>query len=136
MNIFDRFYCSRCLAEIQSDEEVCPKCGYNPCGDSDGLALEEGTTLDRMRFHVGAVRRRLRAGYVYGAFDYVKGRPVYLFEYFPPMGLVRDEESGSRVIVPGECKADFTDGMKRLAGSLSPRHKFFLSNNTLYVFRP
>ena len=136
MNVYDRFYCSRCLAEIRSYEERCPRCGYDPSAPSDSLALEEGTTLERMRFHVGAVRRKLRGGYVYGAFDYVRGRPVYLFEYFPAMGLTRDERSGSRIVVPAGREADFTAGMRRLAGRLGPRHKFFLSNNTLYVFRP
>lgn len=136
MNIYEKFYCSRCLCEIFCDDEACPECGYDPSSPSDPLALEEGTTLHRMRFHIGAVRRRLKGGYIYGAYDYVRNEPVYLFEYFPAMGLARDEESGSRVIIPPSREDDFAHGMKRLSSSLSYRHEFFCWNNTLYVYRP
>ena len=135
MNIGERFYCSRCLAEI-SDEYICPRCGYDPDTPADESALEEGTTLMGMRFHIGAVRRKLTGGYIYGAFDYVKQVPVYIFEYYPALGLSRDLESESRVIVPPDREAAFRDGMNRLKAGLSGRHESFSGNNTLYVFRP
>ena len=135
MNIGERFYCSRCLAEI-GDEYICPRCGYDPGSPADEDALEEGTTLMCMRFHVGAVRRKLKGGYIYGAFDYVKQKPVYIFEYFPELGLSREVESGSRVIVPHGKESAFKDGMNKLKAGLSARHEAFSENNTLYVFRP
>ena len=135
MNIGERFYCSRCLAEI-GDEYICPRCGYDPFSPADDAALEEGTALDGMRFHIGAVRRKLNGGYVYGAFDYNKQSPVYIFEYFPALGLKRDAESESRVIVPPDREAEFRDGLSRVKASLSAHHKAFSENNTLYVFRP
>ena len=134
MNIGEKFYCSRCLAELQ-DECVCKKCGYDSRAPSDESALEEGTLLDRMRFQVGAVRRKLKGGYVYGAFDYISQKPVYIFEYCPACGLRRDIESGSCVIVPKSHKSEFEEGMKKLSARLSPHHKVFSENNTLYVFR-
>ena len=134
MNIGETFYCSRCLAELQ-DEGVCKKCGYDSRAPSDEFALEEGTLLERMRFQIGAVRKKLKGGYIYGAFDYIKQRPVYIFEYFPAYGLRRDTESGSCVIVPQSLKGDVDRGMERLSASLSPHHKVFSENNTLYVFR-
>ena len=82
MNIGEHFYCSRCLSEI-GDEGICPECGYDPESPADKSALEEGTVLGNMRFHVGAVRERLKIGYVYGAYDYEERKPACIFEYFP-----------------------------------------------------
>ena len=135
MNIGENFYCSRCLTGLH-DEIICPKCGYDPRIQSDENALEEGTTLNGMRFHVGAVRKKLKPGYVYGAFDYIRSRPVYIFEYFPPLCLERDEASGSRVIVRPESEAEFCEGRRKLIASLNFHHSVFFENNTLYVFRP
>lgn len=136
MNIGEKFYCSRCLAELD-DEKPCSKCGYDPRLGSDNFpnAMEEGTTLQDMRFHVGAVRRRLKSGYIYGAYDYVRQKTAYIFEYFPAMGLIRDEDTGE-VIVPCEHKEEFERGMKKLLSSTSLRRKIFSENNTLYIFRP
>ena len=136
MNIGERFYCSRCLAELD-DEKLCSRCGYDPSGDSDIFpdALEEGTTLQNMRFHVGAVRRSLKSGYVYGAYDYGRQKPAYIFEYFPKIGLIRDEYT-DKVIVPPGHEAEFERGMKKLLLSANSRRKFFSENNTLYIFRP
>ena len=136
MNIGERFYCSRCLTELD-DEKLCIRCGYDPSVDSDIFpdALEEGTTLNDMRFHVGAVRRRLKSGYVYGTYDYGRQKPAYIFEYFPKIGLIRDEYSGE-VIVSPENETEFERGFKNLLSSASSRRKFFRENNTLYIFRP
>ena len=136
MNIGERFYCSRCLAELD-DEKPCSKCGYDPSGCSDifPAALEEGATLQNMRFHVGAVRRRLKSGYVYGAYDYDRQKPAYIFEYFPAIGLIRDKYT-DKVIIPSEHEAEFERGMKKLLSSGSLRRKIFSENNTLYIFRP
>lgn len=135
MNIGERFYCSRCLAELD-DEKPCSKCGYDPrgCADIFPNALEEGTTLQDMRFHVGAVRRRLYSGYIYGAYDYGRQKPAYIFEYFPAMGLMRDDYTG-KVIVPSEHKSEFERGMKKLLSSVKLRREIFSENNTLYIFR-
>ena len=139
MNIGEHFYCSRCLRELYSesgDEVKCTRCGYDPFDfDFDSNALEEGTTLDKMRFQIGAVRRKTKSGYVYGAFDYVKQRPVYIFEYFPDLNLGRDNLSGCEVIVPDNCKDKFSRDRKFLINSLNNHHKIFEENNTLYVFR-
>ena len=135
MNIGEKFYCSRCLAELH-DELICPGCGYDPRSQDDECTLEEGTTLMGMRFHVGAVRKKLRCGYIYGAFDYIAQKPVYIFEYFPSLPLAREGSSGSRVAVPKEREAEFERGIESIASSLKSRHRAFRENNTLYVFRP
>lgn len=134
MNIGEKFYCSRCLAELH-DEIICPKCGHDPRSTDDEYALEEGTTLKAMRFHVGAIRKKLKCGYFYGAFDYFREKPVYIFEYFPALGLKREEDSGSRVIIPERCQAEFEEGMRKLMAGLKCHHNIFCENNTLYAFR-
>ncbi|MBQ6774192.1 MAG: hypothetical protein IJP48_09050 [Synergistaceae bacterium] len=141
MNIGENFYCSRCLKELNSelgDEVKCTRCGYDPFDSKiDSHALEEGTTLNQMRFHIGAVRRKTKSGYIYGAFDYVKQRPVYIFEYFPDcvIELERDKLSCCNVIVPAECEDAFANGKRNLINALNNHHKIFAENNTLYVFR-
>lgn len=136
MNIGEKFYCSRCLTELD-DEKPCNICGYDPrnCVDIFPNALEEGTTLQNMRFHIGAVRRKLKGGYVYGAYDYDRQKPTYIFEYFPAIGLMRDEFS-SKVIVMPENEAEFEHGRKKLLSLVSFRRRIFSENNTLYIFRP
>lgn len=136
MNIGERFYCSRCLAELK-DDAACNICGYDPrnCENTFPDALEEGTTLHNMRFHVGAVRRKIKSGYVYGAYDYYKQKPVYIFEYFPAIGLTRDDNTGQVIILP-EHEAEFERGRKKLLLSVRLRRRFFSENNTLYIFRP
>lgn len=136
MNIGERFYCSRCLAEL-NDDVPCNICGYDPrsCENIFSDALEEGTTLQAMKFHIGAVRRRLKSGYIYGAYNYDSQKPVYIFEYFPAIGLMRDEYTG-KVIVPPEHEAEFESGSVKLLSSISLRRSFFTENNTIYIFRP
>ena len=135
MNIGEKFYCSRCLTEL-IEEEHCLKCGYSSFSQSDELALEEGTTLKNMRFHIGAVRKKLKHGYVYGAFDYINQKPVYIFEYFPAFTIGRDSESETVVIVPENLEIEFENGKAKIKAGLSSHHKTFAENNTLYVFRP
>ena len=136
MNIGERFYCSRCLAKLD-DEKPCWRCGYDPrdCAEIFPEALEEGTTLQGMRFHVGAVRRRLKCGYIYGAYDYDRQKPTYIFEYFPATGLIRDDFTG-KVIVPSGHEEEFEQGKKKLLESSSLRRIIFNENNTLYIIRP
>lgn len=134
MNIGKRFYCSRCLHEI-SDECVCEKCSYDPSSEADPNAIEEGTTLYNHRFQIGAVRRKLKAGYVYGAYDFLRHRPVYIFEYFPELSLEHDKFSDSVLCVNHEHEAEFTEGKSKLLKRLRGRYEFFCENNTVYVFR-
>ena len=143
MNIGERFYCSRCLKELYSesgDEVKCTKCGYDPFDSGSNIdkhALDEGTILNNMRFQIGAVRRKTKSGYIYGAFDYVKQRPVYIFEYFPnaKLNLERDNLSGCKIIIPDECRNEFSRGKKFLINTLNNHHKIFEENDTLYIFR-
>ena len=82
MNIGERFFCSRCLAEME-DEGVCPCCGYDPENKvevaPDG-GIEEGTLLEDGRYQVGAVIMHLKNGYIYGAYDHLRSAAGYILE--------------------------------------------------------
>ena len=99
MNIGEHFYCSRCLHELER-EGICDRCNYDPSAPVDKYALEEGAILNQRRFYIGAVREKLKIGYIYGAYDYLMLHPVYIFEYFPDIPLERDEVTGTEIRVP------------------------------------
>lgn len=54
MNIGEKFYCSRCMREME-DEGTCSHCGYDPGQPASRSALEEGTLLHSGRYQLGAV---------------------------------------------------------------------------------
>lgn len=134
MNIGERFYCSRCLHEL-ADERICDKCSYSPSILPDPKAIEEGATLLGRRFQIGAVRKKLKCGYIYGAYDFQRRRPIYMFEYFPELSLERDEASDYISCINQEQEAAFINGKKALLGILRDGYQFFRENNTVYVFR-
>lgn len=82
MNIGERFYCSKCLREIENDE-ICPHCGYDPSREWYSSALEEGTLLYNGRYQLGAVLGHGGFGITYAAWDLVLDMPVAIKEYYP-----------------------------------------------------
>lgn len=54
MNIGEKFYCSRCMREVDN-EGICRHCGYDPNQPAGRIALEEGTLLQNGRYQLGAV---------------------------------------------------------------------------------
>lgn len=133
MNIGEHFYCSRCLHELER-ESICDRCNYDPSAPVDKYALEEGTILNQRRFHVGAVREKLKIGYIYGAYDYLTQKPVYIFEYFPNMSLERDEATGTDVRVRQSDKSAFEEGKFHLLQALTHYCDLFEENNTVYIY--
>lgn len=136
MNIGERFYCSSCLAEL-SDEMICPVCGYDPAGAADPDVLKEGTLLKGIQYQVGAVNRRTRNYIVYGAFDYLRLRMVFVWEYFPLDLVMRAPSGNGRVTVLNDALADFETGKRRFICSTVGYGEWFRENNTVYlVFLP
>lgn len=82
MNIGERFYCSKCLREIDNDE-ICPHCGYDPSSEWYSSALEEGALLYDGRYQLGAVLGHGGFGITYAAWDLVLDMPVAIKEYYP-----------------------------------------------------
>lgn len=89
MNIGERFFCSKCLCELE-EENICCYCGYDPTLQIDVDALEEGTLLQNGRYQIGAVRTKDNVGYTYGAYDHIERKTRFLFEVFPENNAVRD----------------------------------------------
>ncbi len=133
MNIGEIFYCSRCLKQLDQ-EGVCIYCGYDPSSYVDADALEEGTLLCGKRFQVGAVNRRMRFGFLYGAYDFLKQKPVFIFEFFPSLKLDRDPRTGTIVIVSPENEARFNNELCCLKTALGHYCCISEENHTLYLF--
>ena len=130
MNIYENFYCSRCLAKI-NDDEICHKCGHNPSQPAPKNALKEGTLLNSMNFQIGAVRKKLKYGFIYGAYDYIRQMPVYIFEFFPQTASRNIDD----VTINENNTIEFQECRKKLIHNLNHHHKCFEANNTIYIYR-
>lgn len=89
MNLGERFFCSKCMVEIE-EEGTCPYCGYDPGEETDNSFLEEGTLLHNGRYQLGAVTGRGGFGITYAAWDLVLEMAVAVKEYFPVGYSFRD----------------------------------------------
>lgn len=92
MNIGEKFYCSKCLGELEGDEVegVCPKCGYDPSEAVGTSFLEEGALLYNGHYQVGAVIDQGGFGVTYAAWDLVLDQAVAIKEYFPRAYVTRN----------------------------------------------
>lgn len=133
MNIGEQFYCSRCMTEL-NEEGKCCKCGYDPSEKPDLNALEEGTLLQGIRFQIGAVREKTDLYYIYGAYDYLKQKPVYILELFPGIGLKRIEDRACP-ITP-ESEREFEATKAKVLSSITSYFERFEYNNTVYLSMP
>ena len=133
MNIGEKFYCSRCMAELK-EEGKCNSCDYNPSESADPCALEEGALLKGIRFQIGAVRERTDMYYIYGAYDYLKQEPVYILEIYPNIGLQRIDD----IICTNslELQKNFDEIKNRAISSIALLYEKFEFNNTVYFCIP
>ena len=128
MNIGDRFFCSSCMIELK-EEGKCEKCGYDPSKEADSNALEEGTLLQGIRFQIGALLKKTGMYYIYGAYDYLWQRPVYIYELYPNIGLERRSDT----VYPVPEKEKEFDEIKMNDRLFSFRNYEMLEyNNTVY----
>lgn len=100
MNIGEKFYCSRCLRELEGDaaEGICQMCGYDPSKAAETFFLEEGTLLYNGHYQVGAVIDQGGFGVTYAAWDLVLDQAVAIKEYFPKAYVTRNVTQDSAVI--------------------------------------
>ncbi len=52
MNIGEEFYCSRYMRKIEDEDDICPRCGYDPYHETEQHMLEEGTLLHERRYQI------------------------------------------------------------------------------------
>lgn len=137
MNVGNLFFCSRCGRSL-AEEQVCPFCGYNPSSAADSAALEEGTMLCSLRYQIGAVKRKTSLGYLYGAYDYLRGCPTFICEYFPAGAAVRDAAHEDSVSIPDGGESEFEAGKKEFLwrGTHGEAAEHFTENGTLYLACP
>ena len=113
MNIGERFLCSRCMREIEIEDE-CPFCGYVPGAYSDDIEMsyiEEGTLLHEGRYQLGTVIGRGGFGVTYAAWDLVLDMPVAIKEYFPRNYACRDITESDNLVIKPETKNYFQYGL-------------------------
>ena len=112
MNIREKFYCSKCLHQLD-DEMVCPYCGYDPSSPRSYRFLEEGTLLNDQRYLIGAVVGSGGFGITYAGWDLLLDGPVAIKEYYPSSICDRNNDEIQDVIVPEDKKQEFLIGLAR-----------------------
>ncbi len=114
MNIGEKFYCSRCMREVDN-EGICRHCGYDPNQPAGRIALEEGTLLQNGRYQLGAVIGMGGFGITYAAWDFTLSHPVAVKEYFPQNICQRDIHEGDEVMTRQEQEGLFQVGQLRFS---------------------
>jgi len=144
MNIGEKFYCSRCMREME-DEGICRHCGYDPNQTAGRSVLEEGTLLQSGRYQLGAVIGMGGFGITYAAWDYALSQPVAVKEYFLQNICQRDIHEGDEVMTGPEQESLFQVGKLRFSrearvlGTLQSIKNVvavldcFEDNNTAYI---
>ncbi|MBQ3668137.1 MAG: leucine-rich repeat protein [Clostridia bacterium] len=143
MDIDGRFYCPKCMRELEEDG-ACPFCGYSPKGEVSPAALSQGTLLNG-RYQLGAVIGQGGFGITYAAWDEILGTPVAIKEYFPADYAARNTVLSDDVETPESSRAIYLDGLMRfqreshLLAELQGIPEvvkvldFFSENNTGYI---
>ncbi len=143
ITIDDTTRCAGCMAET-AEASRCPHCGYEPGGDRNLHALEEGTTLDA-RFVIGRILGKPGGyGITYLAWDKTLNTTVAIKEYLPQRLAAR--KSGETAIVPNsaddasvfeEGLHAFVDEARLLIRFTHPNiarvRDFFQQNGTAYM---
>ena len=144
MNIGEKFYCSKCMREIES-EEICPYCGYDHSKENGPKMLEEGTLLHGGRYQIGAVIGSGGFGITYAAWDLVLNRPAAIKEYFPEDLCSRDAEKDYLVHPDAKYKDLYMIGLTRFTRearilatlrdvkNVVPVLEWFEDNDTAYI---
>lgn len=114
MNIGEKFYCSRCMREVES-EGICGYCGYDPNQEVSSRVLEEGTLLQNGRYQLGAVIGAGGFGITYAGWDYTLSQPVAVKEYFLQNICEREISKSDEVTVMPEHEGLFVVGMQRFS---------------------
>ena len=145
MNIGEKFYCSRCMREIEDDGKICPHCGYDPFGQRSVWPLEEDTLLQNGRYQIGAVIGSGGFGINYAAYDLSLNHPVAIKEYYPRSLCERASSEDNSVIVNPSHEGLYQSGLfrfireARILGTLQnlknvvPVLEWFEANNTAYI---
>ena len=144
MNIGEKFYCSKCMREIEI-EGICPFCGHDHSKENDTKLLEEGTLLHNRRYQIGSGIGAGGFGITYAAWDMVLNQPVAIKEYFPLNLCDRDSREDYRVIPDPDHKGLYEVSLlrfireARILGTLQnvknvvPVLEWFEENNTAYI---
>ena len=132
MNIGEKFYCSKCMREIES-EEICPYCGYDHSKENGPKMLEEGTLLHGGRYQIGAVIGSGGFGITYAAWDLVLNRPAAIKEYFPEDLCSRDAEKDYLVHPDAKYKDLYMIGLTRFTRDLTGLVPQAAEQDTLYT---
>ena len=144
MNIGEKFYCSKCMCEIEN-EDICPYCGHRQSDENSIHLLEEGALLQNGRYQIGSAIGEGGFGITYAAWDLVLNQPVAMKEYYPMNICSRDTREDYSVIPSPEYQDLYQIGLQRfirearILGTLQnvknvvPVLEWFEKNNTAYI---
>ena len=145
MNIGEEFYCSRCMCQIEDEDDICPHCGYDPYHDTEVHLLEEGTLLNNGRYQIGAVIGSGGFGITYAAWDRKFDQPVAIKEYYRKKLCTRNTTEDDTVTVNPDSEYVYQKGLDRFireakilntlenVKNVVPVIEWFEANNTAYI---
>lgn len=147
MNIGEKFYCSKCMREIEDEESKCPyhDCGYDPYHKTEEHMLEEGTLLNNGRYQIGAVIGSGGFGITYAAWDRKFDQPVAIKEYYSKKLCKRNTTEDDTVTVKANSEYMYQKGLDRFireakilntlenVKNVVPVIEWFEANNTAYI---
>ena len=146
MNIGDKFYCSKCMREVEDDEISCPHCKYVPYSQKNPYALPEGTLLFEGRYQLGAVIGSGGFGITYAAWDIKLNHAAAIKEFFHSDICSRNtHESDTITITDTKYELEYKKKLSRfihearILGTLDnvknivPVFEWFEANNTAYI---
>ena len=89
--------CFGCMEELETENEICPHCGFDPahCEEAE-YALKPGTLLQG-KYMVGKVLGKGGFGITYIGFDMMLDIKVAIKEYYPEGFVGRDSRQSSRL---------------------------------------
>ena len=89
--------CFGCMEELETENEICPHCGFDPahCEEAE-YALKPGTLLQG-KYMVGKVLGKGGFGITYIGFDMILDIKVAIKEYYPEGFVGRDSRQSSRL---------------------------------------
>lgn len=114
--------CGNCFLEIESDNGICPHCGYDPSSNGMyfNIALPIGTTLSG-KYTVGRVLGQGGFGITYLAMDCIERKKVAIKEFFPNSITVRKKDLSVTANSPSHTNIfeDSRDRFLEEAGTLT-----------------
>lgn len=131
MNIYEDYYCPRCMKNLTTTEcEICQYCGFYFEQEQTPQALEQGALLQNRRYELGAIIYQQQSHICYAAWDYYRNVPVKIKEYFPQRIAKRNIKEHDTVLFDAENTELYYFGIRKFQEETNG--SYFKQHNTMY----